>query len=474
MARQEANKRKTLILAGALTLTSVLALAPQAMAGFEWSPPPQVAAPPVPAVPAAPAAAVESEVLEDASAGIKPFPLEDEPMTPMGGLMPASSEPVEETPVLAAPVMAPAIPAPPVAMVPRSPLMGVSAPFAPVPPPPEAKAVYETVDGFGSDIPLALAMRQIVPPGYSYAFDPDINPGVRISWNGGKSWNQVLEDAVRPGDMRIEITGNTVRVRQTWDVAEEKMQASAIEPKPFPATSPLVAPEFPAALMRAPAPAAPLAISPDPAAAPVPPSMATAAASPAEEEIIMQSYPRRVRPDFVEPPVAEERGFFAPITGIFAPHPGAPVPVAVPPPAAAEPPLNPTPAKLVPPGPTPLTPALAAAPVIAPAGTVSPSAVAPGVLDPYNIGFWQAEQGASLKSVLGAWSSSSGVAMLWNSGYDYILPAPVRMHGTFPDAVTQILASFGAAEPRPVGKLHPNLPQGPSVLVIENYSSATN
>ena len=64
--------------------------------------------------------------------------------------------------------------------------------------------------------------------------------------------------------------------------------------------------------------------------------------------------------------------------------------------------------------------------------------------------------------------------MLWNSAYDYVLPAPMRLHATFPDAVTQILMGYGAMDPRPVGKLHPNLPHGPSVLVVENYSSATN
>ena len=55
-----------------------------------------------------------------------------------------------------------------------------------------------------------------------------------------------------------------------------------------------------------------------------------------------------------------------------------------------------------------------------------------------------------------------------------LLPAPMRLHATFPDAVTQILMGYGAMDPRPVGKLHPNLPHGPSVLVVENYSTATN
>ncbi len=42
------------------------------------------------------------------------------------------------------------------------------------------------------------------------------------------------------------------------------------------------------------------------------------------------------------------------------------------------------------------------------------------------------------------------------------------MHGTFPDAVTTLLTAYNDAAPRPVGKLHPNLPAGPSVLVVQN------
>ena len=97
---------------------------------------------------------------------------------------------------------------------------------------------------------------------------------------------------------------------------------------------------------------------------------------------------------------------------------------------------------------------------------------APGkVMDPYEIRFWQAEKDSSLHNTLIKWSELAGVTMLWETRYDYHLPATIQMHGTFPDAVTEVLTIYTATKQRPLGRLHPNLPEGPSVLVIENHIS---
>ena len=57
---------------------------------------------------------------------------------------------------------------------------------------------YEIVQGFGSELPLALALSQVVPAEFSYAFGAGVNPGLRVSWSGNKSWPIVVEDMVRP------------------------------------------------------------------------------------------------------------------------------------------------------------------------------------------------------------------------------------------------------------------------------------
>ena len=90
-------------------------------------------------------------------------------------------------------------------------------------------------------------------------------------------------------------------------------------------------------------------------------------------------------------------------------------------------------------------------------------------LDPLQVSFWRAEAGENLQEVLNGWAETAGVEVLWDSGYNYKLPTAISLHGTFPDAVSKVFSLYGKTEPRPQGRLHPNLPKGPSVLLVENY-----
>ncbi|MDB2682779.1 TcpQ domain-containing protein [Alphaproteobacteria bacterium] len=74
---------------------------------------------------------------------------------------------------------------------------------------------YETIQGFGSELPLALALSQVVPPRYSYSFGSGVNPGVRVSWNGGKPWNQVVNDMVKSIGVSVSISGKIIHLKQT-------------------------------------------------------------------------------------------------------------------------------------------------------------------------------------------------------------------------------------------------------------------
>lgn len=67
--------------------------------------------------------------------------------------------------------------------------------------------------GFGSDIPLVLAMRQIVPAEYAYSFDPSVDQGMRVTWNGGKPWDLVLNEALQPAGLEAVIVGNAIRIQ---------------------------------------------------------------------------------------------------------------------------------------------------------------------------------------------------------------------------------------------------------------------
>ena len=77
---------------------------------------------------------------------------------------------------------------------------------------PSEEEVYADAMGFGKDMPLALAVQQILPPGFAYSFAKSVNPGTRVSWNGGKQWNLVLLETLEPLDLSMRIDGKTVAI----------------------------------------------------------------------------------------------------------------------------------------------------------------------------------------------------------------------------------------------------------------------
>ncbi|ATQ70904.1 hypothetical protein CQW49_23275 (plasmid) [Methylosinus trichosporium OB3b] len=57
--------------------------------------------------------------------------------------------------------------------------------------------------GFGNQIPLAFAIRQIVPPPIKVRFARDVDRGALVDWRGGRAWPSVLRDALRPLGLRV-------------------------------------------------------------------------------------------------------------------------------------------------------------------------------------------------------------------------------------------------------------------------------
>lgn len=72
---------------------------------------------------------------------------------------------------------------------------------------------YAQAVGFGRDLPLGLALSQIIPSEYSYSFVESVDAGITVSWKGGKPWNQVLQDMLRPKNLTASIEGNRVIIR---------------------------------------------------------------------------------------------------------------------------------------------------------------------------------------------------------------------------------------------------------------------
>lgn len=72
---------------------------------------------------------------------------------------------------------------------------------------------FAVIEGFGNDMPLALALKEIVPDGYAYSFGIGVDPGALVSWSGGKPWTEVVKDMVAPLGLNADINGNVIAVR---------------------------------------------------------------------------------------------------------------------------------------------------------------------------------------------------------------------------------------------------------------------
>jgi hypothetical protein len=193
------------VLATGLTFTS-------ANAGFEWRgpmapPPPPATQPPAlpPSATAAPAATdgLEPVIMWDGSTAaapenmpsVKPDSVEAAPVTQ------AAATPTAETPA------------------------------------PEGDAL----NGFGSDLPLVIALRQVAPVDYQISFAEGVDPGVHVSWTGGKTWELVLGDMLKPVDLAWRLHGKTVVVGHFNDEQETAAPAQSTEP----ADKPVVADTLP-------------------------------------------------------------------------------------------------------------------------------------------------------------------------------------------------------------------------------------
>ena len=71
---------------------------------------------------------------------------------------------------------------------------------------------YKDAVGFGTDIPLSIALMQIVPEDYEARLPNASLENSMISWEGGKPWNQVLNDVLRPLGYAASIQGNRVMI----------------------------------------------------------------------------------------------------------------------------------------------------------------------------------------------------------------------------------------------------------------------
>jgi hypothetical protein len=77
---------------------------------------------------------------------------------------------------------------------------------------PLASAPKPVLSGFGDQVPLTFAIRQIVPPNFQVAYADDVQKDAPVNWKGGEPWRATLADAVRPLGLIVTVHGPKVTI----------------------------------------------------------------------------------------------------------------------------------------------------------------------------------------------------------------------------------------------------------------------
>ena len=80
------------------------------------------------------------------------------------------------------------------------------------PPKPHVSAPEPALSGFGDQVPLTFAVRQIVPANFQVAYADTVQKDAPVNWKGGEPWRATLADAVRPLGLIVTVNGPKVTI----------------------------------------------------------------------------------------------------------------------------------------------------------------------------------------------------------------------------------------------------------------------
>ncbi|HNS44648.1 MAG TPA: TcpQ domain-containing protein, partial [Alphaproteobacteria bacterium] len=229
------------IFSAILCVSAFALIAPDAHAGFDWTPPPRQKEE-MHSLKATPEAPADAGPLTPDPDAVVPVPVENvqtQTLPTTQAIPPVEAQPA---PVMEAPAPAETSPTP-LSFEPLHKQLEEQPQAQPVPAPaptPVAPVVNEApqpavLEGFGSDISLALALRDIVPSGYAYAFKNSSDAGLKVSWSGGKVWQDVLSDALAPHKLVFAIVDNAVYIYPVEEQAQSQSAPVPVMETPAPA-----------------------------------------------------------------------------------------------------------------------------------------------------------------------------------------------------------------------------------------------
>lgn len=241
---------------------------------------------------------------------------------------------------------------------------------------------YANAVGFGIDLPLAFALGQIIPEGYTYALEQGVNLGAKVSWNGGQPWPKVIQDMIAPLGLNVSIQDNKAFISQSG--APLQLAGSG-------KSSPKAAPDS----------------SYEPTAKPAP-TKTYAARADAPNQSPRRTQPNRMQvtnplvPDITDAKPAQ------PDDGIKDPAP-----------ITKRTRMNqPLPDHIL--------------------RQRARTEDQPITLSQHSVQFWQAHKGQNLRDVLIRWSPKANIELDWESTEDYRLAENVLINDTFSNALIEI------------------------------------
>ncbi|MBI1273821.1 MAG: hypothetical protein GC131_07035 [Alphaproteobacteria bacterium] len=84
------------------------------------------------------------------------------------------------------------------------------------------------LEGFADNVPLQVALRQIVPAGYAVAPEANVDMGVLVNWRGGRPWQDVLQGMLNGVGLESNVSGQTVKIA----LSQNRMAPVGLEPLP--------------------------------------------------------------------------------------------------------------------------------------------------------------------------------------------------------------------------------------------------
>jgi|GEM_PF-1625560 hypothetical protein len=263
--------------------------------------------------------------------------------------------------------------------------------------------------GFGKDIPMVMAMEQILPQGYNPAFARNVDMGQRMTWNGDGHWQSTLRQGLNDLGLDFYLKGQNVYIVKD----DSKLNDVAGSPAPTgisaePDLDEDSSTDWLPKNWTAPHSTEVSATS----------SVKTANQDMMPQQMSKSSYRQPAAESLSNQPVSE------PVRDVKS---------AIPPSRSFS--YNEAPVE-------------------------SSKAVS---------GDWSASADETLRETLQKWAIQDGSSLEWTIDYDYLLKRPVNYSGSFAEAVKTLLDQFVEVEPRPYGQLFKGK-QGGYVLRIKAYN----